>query len=301
MEIIPVVTQRLQDVYGKFTFMHKNKKYIVKYYKNYDDENAIENKMLYMNEDEEITILRPILYESMPRKCILINNMLEEDIYNEISDDEPDDYLISIPDYIPKVKNIQIKNAIGKYIDIAEKNNKLYILKKAITCISKKDLEKEIFTYWKIGKHKNIAKFIGYSESHHGLIIKYYSNGNLHRYLTENFNIDINLKEKWCKQLIDCLLYLSKKGIKHNDLKTDNIVLNKYLDIKLIDFNGNNDENYNEIFALGIVIWEIFTQLDFEYKVNDMKLNFPINIKYLNILKLCKENKNIQQISKCVM
>lgn len=38
------------------------------------------------------------------------------------------------------------------------------------------------------------------------------------------------------KSLVSGIVYLHKKGVAHRDIKTENILLNKYLQVKVIDF-----------------------------------------------------------------
>lgn len=38
------------------------------------------------------------------------------------------------------------------------------------------------------------------------------------------------------KAIVSAVAYLHKKGIAHRDIKTENVLLNKYLQVKLIDF-----------------------------------------------------------------
>ncbi len=116
--------------------------------------------------------------------------------------------------------------------------------------------------------------------------------GSLFDYLHKNpktkNNLSLEFKNKITKQLIHTMAYIHSRGYVHRDLKTQNILLDKNLDMKLCDFgltklkselnSGSGQfagtpcymapelfdrKFYDEkidVFAFGTVVWEIYTQ-----------------------------------------
>ena len=116
--------------------------------------------------------------------------------------------------------------------------------------------------------------------------------GSLFDYLHKNpktkNNLSLDFKNKIAKQLICAMAYIHSRGYVHRDLKTQNILLDKNLDIKMCDFGltklkselntGSGqfagtpcymapelfDRKYYDdkvdVFAFGTVLWEIYTQ-----------------------------------------
>ena len=116
--------------------------------------------------------------------------------------------------------------------------------------------------------------------------------GSLFDYLHKNpktkNNLSLEFKNKITKQLIHTMAYIHSRGYVHRDLKTQNILLDKNLDMKLCDFgltklkselnSGSGQfagtpcymapelfdrkfyDDKIDVFAFGTVVWEIYTQ-----------------------------------------
>ncbi len=116
--------------------------------------------------------------------------------------------------------------------------------------------------------------------------------GSLFDYLHKNQktknNLSLEFKNKISKQLISTMAYIHSRGFVHRDLKTQNILLDKNLDMKMCDFgltrlkselnSGSGQfagtpcymapelferKYYDEkvdVFAFGTVLWEIYSQ-----------------------------------------
>ena len=116
--------------------------------------------------------------------------------------------------------------------------------------------------------------------------------GSLFDYLHKNpktkNNLSLDFKNRITKQLICTMAYIHSRGYVHRDLKTQNILLDKNLDMKMCDFgltklkselnSGSGqfagtpcymapelfDRKYYDekvdVFAFGTAVWEIYTQ-----------------------------------------
>jgi MAP/microtubule affinity-regulating kinase len=68
--------------------------------------------------------------------------------------------------------------------------------------------------------------------------MEYISGGSTHGYLKSkpNRRIDENAARKIYAQVISALQYLHSKCIAHRDIKLENVMLDQYKNVKLIDF-----------------------------------------------------------------
>lgn len=93
-------------------------------------------------------------------------------------------------------------------------------------------------------EHAHIANVVIYGEilsGREGILMEYVEGRNLSEFLSENpsFSSRVRIFE----ELLDTLDYLHKRGIVHNDLKPDNILVSRSGDsLKLIDFGLSDDD-----------------------------------------------------------
>ena len=145
-------------------------------------------------------------------------------------------------------------------------------------------------------RHPYIIQLYGITDSEKNqklaVITELAPRGSLFDYLHKNpktkNNLSLEFKNKITKQLIHTMAYIHSRGYVHRDLKTQNILLDKNLDMKLCDFgltklkselnSGSGQfagtpcymapELYDrkfyddkiDVFAFGTVVWEIYTQ-----------------------------------------
>ncbi|OHT07540.1 CAMK family protein kinase [Tritrichomonas foetus] len=91
--------------------------------------------------------------------------------------------------------------------------------------------------------HPFIAEFFQVMENHefYFLVMEYVENGNLLDYVNSNGRLSEEQARRYFAQLISVLEYLhEEKKVAHRDLKCENVLLDKYNNIRLIDFGLSN-------------------------------------------------------------
>ncbi|TNV79385.1 hypothetical protein FGO68_gene458 [Halteria grandinella] len=68
------------------------------------------------------------------------------------------------------------------------------------------------------------------------LVLEIVENGELFDYIMHGGSLDGSLVKYYFKQLIDGLKYLHEQGFAHRDLKLQNVLLDKNLNLKIVDF-----------------------------------------------------------------
>ena len=145
-------------------------------------------------------------------------------------------------------------------------------------------------------RHPYIIQLYGITDSEKNqklaVITELAPKGSLFDYLHKNSktknNLSLEFKNKITKQLVHTMAYIHSRGYVHRDLKTQNILLDKNLDMKLCDFgltklkselnSGSGQfagtpcymapelfdrkfyDDKVDVFAFGTVVWEIYTQ-----------------------------------------
>ena len=151
-----------------------------------------------------------------------------------------------------------------------------------------KELENEIRILQTL-KHPNIIKFYGLAitPDHVVLVTEYAAKGSLFDYLQDKTELPHDLKTKWAIQAAKGLKYLRDKNVLHRDIKSPNLLIAADDDLKICDFGISKDltstkttahpdkgsikwqapeifkdQNLSpkaDIFAFGIVLWELET------------------------------------------
>ncbi|KAL2433575.1 hypothetical protein ABEF95_006793 [Exophiala dermatitidis] len=108
----------------------------------------------------------------------------------------------------------------------------------------------EANVYLILGSHPLIAQclFIGPQKSY--IELEFYAHGNLKAYAEQNrASIDRSQLEIWGVQMIQSVIYLHSKGVRHSDLRLDQWLLDETEQVRLSDFNASG---YDEQPSLGL-------------------------------------------------
>jgi len=137
-----------------------------------------------------------------------------------------------------------------------------------------------------LGDHDRIVKFKG--GDGRGICLEYAINGSVAQYLNQtNVTPTTSQRFKWAQQAAEGMAYIHKMGVLHCDTNSNNLLLDKNLNIKFADFQGRylssdgtiilnglssenvksfmprSDPNYadhkTDIFALGSAIYYMMT------------------------------------------
>jgi serine/threonine protein kinase len=95
-------------------------------------------------------------------------------------------------------------------------------------------VEAQIYTL--LGHHNRIVRFKG-GDALHGLLLEYAANGSVTQYLKVH-NPTTLQRLIWSQQAAEGIAYIHASVILHCDINTNNLLLDKDLNIKLADFQG---------------------------------------------------------------
>ena len=128
---------------------------------------------------------------------------------------------------------------LGKHILTGE-SVAIKILNKIILSQTPEDyqLVKQEISILKIVKHKYIVHLyeILQTPQHIYIIMEYCEGKDLMDYILSKQRLSELESLKYFQQLINALFYLHSQNIAHRDVKIDNMLLDKNLDLKLVDF-----------------------------------------------------------------
>ena len=169
----------------------------------------------------------------------------------------------NIKKYIPNdfeiLDTIYQRNNISIYKSLYKKNK---IQKTLAIKLIKKDKKKESQISKEIGihqklKHFHIIDLLGYNDlsSFSTLIYDYQKFGDLHQFQTSFLKRKILSETFLCYlagQILEALKYLHKNKILHLDLKQKNILVNDFMQFKLIDYSISIDYRNKDYITLPI-------------------------------------------------
>ena len=222
--------------------VHSNNNIIIQQnFKNINNIQIINNNNVYNNFNEKSYFT--------PNEKYIIKN------YYDLNDIEINENKNSIKNY--KIGKLLGSGAFGSVYQIIDQNTgKIYALKR----ISKQkfnDIDKikrEIHTLSKL-HHKNIVKYIGYSETknHLNIFLEYIKGGSLLKVLKTFKKLNEESIRLYTKQILEGLLYLHYNDIIHRDIKCANILLDNGI-CKLCDFGVSRsiEENFefNQVYSI---------------------------------------------------
>eukprot|EP01124_Arcella_intermedia_P031537 TRINITY_DN7137_c0_g1_i8.p2 TRINITY_DN7137_c0_g1~~TRINITY_DN7137_c0_g1_i8.p2 ORF type:complete len:545 (-),score=174.81 TRINITY_DN7137_c0_g1_i8:34-1668(-) len=119
-----------------------------------------------------------------------------------------------------------------------------------------KEFEKEIVVMSKCNS-PNVVRLIGtYSEERsHCIVMEYMKNGDLQQYLALKKNnqseAPLKLRYRMGCDIARGVYYLHERGIVHSDIKSSNILLDKYFRAKISDFGISKIKESSSIFTIG--------------------------------------------------
>ena len=169
----------------------------------------------------------------------------------------------NIKKYIPNdfeiLDTIYQRNNISIYKSLYKKNK---IQKTLAIKLIKKDKKKESQISKEIGihqklKHFHIIDLLGYNDlsSFSTLIYDYQKFGDLHQFQTSFLKRKILSETFLCYlagQILEALKYLHKNKVLHLDLKQKNILVNDFMQFKLIDYSISIDYRNKDYITLPI-------------------------------------------------
>ncbi|KAI8808028.1 kinase-like domain-containing protein [Cladochytrium replicatum] len=164
----------------------------------------------------------------------------------------------------------------GVYTAIQVSTNQLVAIKRMnLEQQPKKELIINEILVMKQSRHKNIVNYID-SFMYNGelwVVMEYMEGGSLTDVVTNSFMTEGQIAAV-CKETLEGLNYLHKKGIIHRDIKSDNLLLGMNGEVKLIDFGYGaqvNESRDKRTTMVGSYYWmapEIVTRKEYGTKVD---------------------------------
>ena len=134
------------------------------------------------------------------------------------------------------------------------KDGKYYIFKTSKS--NKEHIRQLLKREYEIGKecsHPNIVSMVSYKEIPSvgdGIIMEYIEGRTLTEFLKESPTL--SLRCKIFSELLSAIIYIHQKGLVHNDIKPDNIIITKNGNsLKLLDFGLSDSDAHYALYTLG--------------------------------------------------
>ena len=92
-------------------------------------------------------------------------------------------------------------------------------------------------------KHERIVNYYGtlHNRDVISIFMEYMENGSIHDLISRNGALPEKEANRYCRQILEGLVYLHNKNIIHRDIKGANILLDRYMNCKLADFGGSKE------------------------------------------------------------
>ena len=137
--------------------------------------------------------------------------------------------------------------------------------------------EREVKTIEALGAHPSLVTTFNASNEH-GIEMKFLENGNLEDYILLHPRPDLGRVLQWILHIAEGLQYMHGKGIMHSDIALRNVLLDRDLNAKLIDFSGSSveaetsrieDDVSTEIFHFANIAYSLLAWQEYELDIRE--------------------------------
>ena len=154
--------------------------------------------------------------------------------------------------------------------------------------IAREILQNEKDVYQRVGKYPGIAEYVELLQD--GILLVFYSGGNMDRYISRNRELDWWNKKKWIMSIIKTVAYLHESRVLIDDLALRNLVIADDFSLRMIDFGQcvvlplESDPSAVEvhgltakvdIFQLGCLIYSVAAWQRYEAEPLDLDSHLP--------------------------
>lgn len=121
-------------------------------------------------------------------------------------------------------------------LSISTTNSKVNF--KTASYVNNDNLMREFYYLREFRHHPCITKLyeIIFTENYAYMVLEYYPSGDLFEYVTKKGHLSVDESLRIFSQVLGAVYYLHKNGCCHRDLKLENVLLDKQMNVKLSDF-----------------------------------------------------------------